>query len=159
MFRRARKVLSNLRLLGGFAETRPSGQAAVELALAVPVLILFVLAGSDYARVFFVSVEVNNAARAGASYGIQSVSKAQDLTGMQTAAVNDGSNISGLTATATQYCICSNHAKFTCGSSPACQDQAMYVQVTTTATFHTYFSYPGIPNTITLNGSAIMRAQ
>ena len=159
MFRRARKAISIRCAFYGFAKARPLGQAAVELALAVPVLILFVLAGSDYARVFYVSIEVNNAARAGASYGIQSTAKAQDLSGMQTAALNDGTNISGLSASATEYCTCSNHAKFTCGSSPACQDQATYVQVTTTATFHTYFTYPGIPNTITLNGSAIMRAQ
>ena len=45
------------------------GQSAVELAVVVPVLALLLVVVADFGRVFFVSVAVNNAARAGAQYG------------------------------------------------------------------------------------------
>src|ERR1700684_2925808 len=78
------------------------GQAAVELAVAVPVLILLLIAGVDYGRVFYMSIGVNNAARAGAQYGSQTVITAADATGMIAAAKSDASNLSTLTATASQ---------------------------------------------------------
>ena len=136
-----------------------SGQSATELALIIPFIVGLLLVVSDYSRVFFMSIEVNNAAQAGAMYGIQSVSNAQDSTGMQTAASNDGSDIAGLTSVASNYCVCNKQTKFTCGKSPACGDQARYVEVDTSATFHTLISYPGLPTSIALSGKAIMRVQ
>ena len=135
------------------------GQAAVELALVVPIIAMILLVVTDYARVFFMSIEVDNAARAGVAYGIASSANNTDLTGMQTAANNDGVDVPGLSSVASEYCVCSKHTKFTCGKSPACGDQATYVEVDTSATFHTLFNYPGIPHSIQLNGSAIMRAK
>ena len=135
------------------------GQAAVELALTIPIIAMIFLIVTDYARVFFMSIEVNNAARAGAAYGIASSSNNTDFTGMQNAANSDGAEVPGLTSTASQYCECSKGVKITCGASPACSDQATYVEVDTSAIFQTLFNYPGIPNTIHLSGSAILRAK
>lgn len=57
-------------------------QSAVEFAIVVPVLALMLVVIANFARLFFVSVAVNNAARAGAQYGSQSVSTASDTSGM-----------------------------------------------------------------------------
>jgi Flp pilus assembly protein TadG len=46
-----------------------SGQGVVELALAVPVLLLLMLGTIDIGRVFFDYIELRNAAREGAGYG------------------------------------------------------------------------------------------
>ncbi len=63
-----------------------NGSAIVELALCVPVLILIVLGTGDFARVFYTSIALSDAARAGAQYGAHSVTQSGNTSGMQTAA-------------------------------------------------------------------------
>ena len=48
---------------------RPRGQALVEFALVVPVLMLILLITVDFGRLFFTYIQINNAAREGAAYG------------------------------------------------------------------------------------------
>ena len=136
------------------------GQAAVELAVAVPVLVLLLLAGVDYGRVFYMSIGVNNAARAGAQYGSQTVITAADATGMIAAARSDASNLSTLTATASQ-CTCVTSTTVTACPSGYCTNapQATFVEVDTQGVFHTIVSYPGIPSSTTISGKAIMQVQ
>ena len=50
-------------------DKRSRGQALVEFALIVPVLVLILLITVDFGRLFFTYIQVNNAAREGASYG------------------------------------------------------------------------------------------
>lgn len=137
------------------------GQSAVELAFALPVLTLMLLGAADFGRVFFFGIAVNNAARAGAQYGSQTVITAADLTGMQAAATTDGSNVPSLTATAS-LCTCQSPR----GSVPACADSycdpnsnATFVEVDTSAPFSTLVNYPGIPHSMTLTGKAVMQVQ
>jgi Flp pilus assembly protein TadG len=137
------------------------GQSALELGIAVPVLALILLGAADFGRVFFVGIAVNNAARAGAQYGSQSLIAAANAAGMQTAATTDGSNIPSLTATASQ-CTCETPR----GSVAACPDSycdanatATFVEVDTSAPFSTLVNYPGIPHTMTLTGKAVMQVQ
>src|SRR4029077_3574149 len=61
------------------------GQSMVELAIVVPVLALLLVASADFARVFYFSITVNNAARAGAQYGSQTLATAADTNGMKSA--------------------------------------------------------------------------
>ena len=49
-------------------EPRPRGQALVEFALIVPVLLLLLLVAIDFGRLFFSYIEVTNAAREAAAY-------------------------------------------------------------------------------------------
>jgi Flp pilus assembly protein TadG len=68
------------------------GQSAAEFGLVLPVLALMLVVVADFGRVFFVSVAVNNAARAGAQFGSQSLATASvavEPSGMQKAACND----------------------------------------------------------------------
>jgi Flp pilus assembly protein TadG len=137
------------------------GQSAVELGFAIPVLALMLVVAADFGRVFFFSIAVNNAARAGAQYGSQTVITAADITGMKAAATTDGSNVSGLSATASQ-CTCESPA----GSVPACAKSycdpnpaATFVEVDTSAPFTTILNYPGIAHSFTLTGKAVMQVE
>jgi Flp pilus assembly protein TadG len=132
----------------------------VELAFALPVLVLLLLAAADFGRLFYVWIAVNNAARAGAQYGSQSVITAANSAGMILAALTDGANVAGLTATASQ-CTCATGTNVTAcsGSSYNCTNApyATYVEVDTQAPFSTIVPYPGIPSSLTVKGKAIMQ--
>jgi Flp pilus assembly protein TadG len=135
------------------------GQSAVELALVAPFVVLVLVIAADFSRVFYMSIEAANAARAGVQYGAQSTTKASDTAGMQQAALNDAANLSGLTATASNFCECPPSTSHVTCSSTSCSGMEMYVQVNTSAQFQTLVHYPGVPSTVTLNESALMRAE
>jgi PKD repeat protein len=59
---------------------RSRGQSAVEFALVLPVFMLLLLIAVDFGRLFFTNIEVNNAAREGASYA---ATNPTDATGIQ----------------------------------------------------------------------------
>jgi Flp pilus assembly protein TadG len=137
---------------------RESGQSLLEFALLVPVVMLLLAGAIDFGRAAYLSILVNNAARAGAQYGAQNLATAWDSFGMQGAAVADGQNIAGLTANAFYFCSCAD------GSSSSCQPtdcsashRLVYVQVNTTGQFQSLLQYPGIPSSFTFNGQAVMR--
>jgi Flp pilus assembly protein TadG len=136
------------------------GQSTVELAIAVPVLVVLLLAAADMARVFYLAIAVSNAARAGAQYGSQSVITAADSAGMEGAAKTDAGNVSGLSVTASQ-CTCASSPTVSACPASYCTNSpnSTYVEVNTQAPFHTVVTYPGIPSSITLNGQAIMQVQ
>jgi Flp pilus assembly protein TadG len=143
-----------------FSRFSGRGQAVVELALTSPFLLLFSLIASDACRVYFASIAVNNAAKAGAQYGAQSLSKSGDISGMQNAALADAPDIYGITASASVYCECPNQpGSFSCSSVNNCTDKRAYVEVDTAATFHTLIDYPFIPDSVPINGQAIMRVE
>jgi Flp pilus assembly protein TadG len=138
------------------------GQSAVEFAVVVPILVLLLVVISDFGRIFFVSISVNNAARAGAQYGSQFVTNAKDSSGMVAAANLDGANISGWNAPTASECTCVNPP----GALTACPGNycshtttANYVEVDTSATYHTLLTYPGIPSSYNLTGKAVMQVQ
>ncbi len=139
------------------------GQAATELALVAPVLAVLLIGAADFARAFFFNQEVNAAARAGAQYGSQSVSTAADTSGISAAALANGVNVSGLSATSS-VCTCQSPApsgQTLCatGYCNGANSQATYVTVNTSATFRTIVTYPGIPHTSTMSGKAVMQVQ
>ncbi len=137
------------------------GQSSVELALMLPILVLLLLIGMDFGRMLYAAIEVSNAARAGAQYGAQSLITAADSAGMQAAAVADGSNVSGLTATATQCTCAAGSLVPTCSAGYDCStySSATFVTVNTSATFTTFATYPGLPSPVPLSGRAIMQVQ
>jgi Flp pilus assembly protein TadG len=136
------------------------GQAAVEWALITPVIALLLAIAGDLMRMYYTSIEVNNAAKAGVQYGAQSPETAADLAGMQQAAKNDAANLSGMTATASMYCECPNSSTtFDCSTTNTCADKRVYVEVDTAATFTLSLRYPGVPSSIQLAGVAKMREE
>jgi Flp pilus assembly protein TadG len=146
-----------------------AGGALVELAVALPLLVL-VLAGTiDFARVFYTAMAVTGAARAGAQYGAYSPARSGDTTAMETTALN-ATSTTGMTASASRYCQCADDnggfsATATANdcSSPtttSCPGKHLVVTVTVTTTkvFSTIMgALPSGLRTINLSRSATMR--
>jgi Flp pilus assembly protein TadG len=149
-----------------------SGQAFVELALVLPMLILLVVGGAEIGRLAYADIEISNAARAGVAYAMQSHTKASDNPNIKIAAKRDAPNIPGLVVDdATLTCYCETSAGVTTAfascatnvaNTTACPSPSVlveYVQVNTSASIDTLFHLPAIPNTVTLRGKAIMRVE
>jgi len=137
------------------------GQAATELVGALLVLVPLLLVAADFARVYYTYVTLQDAARAGAQYGSQSVTTAADIVGIKAAATADASNIPGMSASASQ-CTCATGSTVMscptsyCSSAPT---DAAFVTVNTSATFNTIVNYPGIPSSVALSGQAVMMVE
>jgi Flp pilus assembly protein TadG len=139
------------------------GQAFVELALILPIFILLLVGIAEVGRLAYASIEVSNAARAGAAYGSQNHVTASDTTNIQLAAAQDATDVTTLTTTVAQACSCSNGTAITCANAgTTCISPARIiesVQVRTTATVNTAFHFPGLPSSFTLRGYASMRTE
>jgi Flp pilus assembly protein TadG len=121
------------------------GQAVVELAIAVPMLIVLLLTACDFARV---------------QYGAQSLITAADTGGMITAATSDAMDVAGVTAIATPCtCISGTGSPVAVCPSSYCSasPKAAFVEVDTQAPFHTLFNFMGLPTSITVTGKAVMQ--
>jgi Flp pilus assembly protein TadG len=146
-----------------------AGQTLLEMAIVVTLLVFLTLGIIDFGRVFYAGMAIDQAARAGVQYGAQSKNKAADLTGIAQAAVNaaqdvdwkcaDGTKSGTECVTATRYCQCSDGTSMDCATGDCGIEgrPQVYVQVQTEYTFKTFAPYPGIPNSINLNRTAVMR--
>lgn len=147
------------------------GSALVELALSLPMLCLMLLGGAEFAKLGYASIEVSNAAHAGAVYAATSVGAVTDTTGIGNAATADSGNMGGADAVSvtsvTISCVCSNTA-FTpssCSDNSTCSSNntAMIttVTVTTQATYAPLIRIPGGALKFTLQGqsSQVVSAQ
>ena len=137
---------------------RHRGQASVELALSLPLLLLMFLVVVETGRAFYIAISVANAARAGVQYGSQNLSTAADNTGMQAAATSDAPNLTGMTATATHFCKCSDGSASTCLTTDCSgSHRLLYTQVNTSASYSPLINFMGVLPTMTVPGKAIMR--
>ncbi len=139
-----------------------AGQALVELAMVVPLLALIFVGAAEVGRIAYAAIEVNNAARAGVAYACQSHITASDVANITLAAQTEAPDVSGMTVTVSNSCSCSSGTAITCATTANCPSPYLIleaVQVNTTAKINTGFHFPGIPNTITLNGQAIMNTE
>jgi Flp pilus assembly protein TadG len=139
------------------------GSALVELAIALPVMLLVFFGTVDFARVMYLGIELTNAARAGAQYGAHNLTTIADTPGIEATAAAASPNIGTFTTSVSgPDCFCaSNSATFT---STACTatcsaglHQVVTVTVTTSKTFTRLTMFPGIPSTISLTRNATMR--
>ena len=132
-----------------------------ELAVILPVLILFAVGVMDYGRVFFRALIVANAARAGAEYGTLSVANSGLDTNIQGFAKLDGQEISGLSVSSAQVCRCGDNV-VTCASAtcPGYGNGAprVYVVVTAIDTVNLILRYPGLPSRVPISRTATFRA-
>jgi Flp pilus assembly protein TadG len=134
-----------------------SGNSLVEMAVVISFLLIMALGTTDFARVFYAAIELNDAARAGAQYGSQSVATAGDSTGMINAAKANAPDLTGVTATAS-LCSCATGSSVTACSTNYCTNNpnANFLTVKTGVAFSTVAPYPGIPSSLTLSGKAVM---
>lgn len=137
---------------------KEAGQTLVEIAFLFPLFIVALVGAAELGRLAYAAVVVSNAARAGLQYGAQSRATAQDSTGMQQAALNDGVNVSGMTAVATHSCSCANGGTSTCSSGDCSGSRLIeYVQVNTSANVKMLFHCPGLPASLNVKAQAVMR--
>jgi len=98
-----------------------SGQALVELAIALPVLLALAIGVIDIGRYAYVSILIGNAARAGAAYGSSGNQQSNDQTGIRNAAQYD---FAGTTSSAANASTFSNNGQlvsaFTVTSTISC---------------------------------------
>lgn len=148
-----------------------SGNAIVELAVAFSVLAAPLMLGvSEVSFMVYDSIEVSNAANAGAQYGMISSTLANDTAGIQRAARAEASDLgSNLTVTPTIYYACSSalsgtHYSSTTAAAAACPANAAnhyleFVQVSTSATIVPPVKIPGMSGAWNLQGLSVMEVQ
>ncbi|HTB98640.1 MAG TPA: TadE family protein [Terracidiphilus sp.] len=148
-----------------------SGNASIELALAFSFLLTPLMLGTaEIAFVVYDSIEVSNAASAGAMYGMISSTLASNPSGIQAAAQAEASDFgSNLSVTSSEYYACSSSiggTQYTTQAAAAvvCPANAsnhylQFVQVNSTATVTPPVRIPGLPATWTLHGTSVMEVQ
>ncbi|HUQ19755.1 MAG TPA: TadE/TadG family type IV pilus assembly protein [Gemmatimonadaceae bacterium] len=138
------------------------GTAIIELAVALPVLLLIVLGAADFGRMFFTGITVANAARATAEYATLTV----ENSGKDTAILNqigrdDAGDVADVVVTSERFCRCPN------GTTPACDGTCpgtpsapeIFVKAKAQKTINLILRYPGLRSTMTFRDSATFRAQ
>ena len=137
------------------------GGAMIELAVALPFLILVSIGVMDFGRVYFTSVAVSNAARAGAEWGA-TTGFYQDAASQESFAKLDGAEAGAITVVASYMCRCGATA-VACSSTLDCGGgygpPAVYVTAMASKTVTMLLSYPGIAPTVSISRSATFRAQ
>lgn len=159
------------------------GQAMLEVALLLPMLLILALGVIELGRYAYIGILVGNAARAGAAYGAQSLPQSSPNppgTGICNAASDDfqggnvpcsGSQSSGsngtINITSSNSCGCDSNgtvapAVCSTGTSPTAGTCAsghwvVMVSVTASGQFSSLFKYPGIPGSISISKTATLR--
>ncbi|HEV2133527.1 MAG TPA: TadE/TadG family type IV pilus assembly protein [Terracidiphilus sp.] len=157
------------------------GSALLELALTAPLFVTLMMGAIELGRVAYYSIEVVNAARAGASYGSVNYGNAFSTSGQADtvqAAKNDAPDVSSLTVTnPLTYCVCEtltpSSGSATFSGVKSCLDPTItscttesgttqqyiidYVKVDTQTTIDPLIHLPGLPTTYTLRASSRLR--
>jgi Flp pilus assembly protein TadG len=131
----------------------------VELAVVLPVLILIAIGVMDYGRVYFTSIAVANAARAGAEFGTSAQGNTTNQTSIRNFAMLDGAEVSPITVNSRTIFKCGDTDvtnTSTCGSYGV---PRVYVEVTASKTVSLILRYPGLPSTVLISRTATFRYQ
>src|SRR5258708_3098749 len=136
-----------------------NGSAIVEFALVGTVMLLLFFGVADFSRLFYDSIEVVNAAAAGAHYGAFNSgaldsSNSADSTGIINAAKAEAPELNGLTVNPTTVCQDDTGATALCSASGAYK----YVSVNTAYTFQTLLQYPLIPSSVPISKTVTFRS-
>jgi Flp pilus assembly protein TadG len=134
------------------------GGAMVELAVILPVLLLFAIGVMDYGRVFFRALIVANAARAGAEYGAYD-QNATDSVDIRAFAKLEGQEISGLKVTSQRVCRCGDTVVSCLATCAGYGPPRTYVEVTAVDTVALLLKYPGLPSSVPISRTATFRTQ
>lgn len=157
------------------------GSAIIELALTTPLFVLLIMGAAEIGRIAYFAIEVENAARAGASYGSVNISNATYSQSSEVqAAKNDAPDLPNMSVTAGTACVCETYTyasgttsynpssgTVSCSSqtaqncteddTTAVQTNITYVTVSTQTALDPLIHLPGLPNTYTLTGSSELR--
>lgn len=143
------------------------GDALVEMALVISMVLFPLLVGTvELGVLVYDSIEIANAAHAGAMYGMMSSTYAANSTGIQSAAQGEASDFnSSLGVQSSVYFACSSapagtqystQSTATAGCTGSSNHSLQFVKVTTSATISPPIRCPGLPTSLTLRGSSVM---
>jgi Flp pilus assembly protein TadG len=138
------------------------GVSTLEFAVVVPVLCILVLGVLDFGMVLWEQMEVSNAARAGAEYAVTANSYSSSTA---STAVTSATGLSSITATPAPQgpsygCPDATRGILSASSTATCPDGSApgrYVVIYAQASYNTIFTWPGVPDPITLSAQAIAR--
>ena len=150
------------------------GGALVELALVVAFFATPLLLGTaDVGILVYYSIEVTNAAAAGATYAMQSTTYCADTSGITSAARAEAADFSGTTliVTPSVFYVCSTTitgTRYTGSNAQSAATSActggtnhalQFVEVTTSASVSPLLQIAGLPTTFTLAGGSTMEVE
>jgi TadE-like protein. len=121
------------------------GQALVETALALSLLVFTLMGGADIARVYAATLAVENASRAGAEAAVMRVAMTDPA--IASYASDELGRVSGVDATKATITV--THTTGSGGES--------LVNVRVQYTFRTLTPWPGVPNAVALDRTATFR--
>ena len=135
------------------------GTATVELAFALPFLVLLVLGLFDHGSKISRNMQLANAVRAGTQYAMVRKPVQGDLSQIVAAITNTAPpDVTGTQqVTATLFCECPDGTAVACDGSCVDGDRGAFVRLTLQEDFTTLLSYPGIDNPIRLTNEATVR--
>jgi Flp pilus assembly protein TadG len=144
------------------------GGALVEFSLVFPFMVALAVGAADFARAYYVGIELVNIAHTGAAYGSYIVTiSPNSSSAISTAASQVTPSVPGVvfnmpTATVVQECSDGTNASASATLPPTaiCTLPAIIVykiQVTASATYTTIMPWPGIPSSFILTRTATMR--
>jgi len=147
------------RAFKGFRRSEP-GSALVELAIVLPLLVLFAIGAAEFGRLYFAAITVANAARAGAQFGAQNAVSSGNFAGMDLAAQNEAGDLGTISSFSSRFCRCPD------GSVPLCTGTCagfgapqVFVKDSVAKTITLILRYPGLPNSVKVSRTAIFRVQ
>ena len=135
------------------------GNAAVEFALMMPLLLLLLSGLIDFGRAFFTSMELENSARAGAQYAF--VNGADDLGTIENV-VYGASSVApeDLTVNATSYCGCPDGTVQPCtGGDCGGFEPGTFVSIVAQTSYIPLFPFHDADRPVTLTGTAQIRVE
>lgn len=146
---------------GLFAQVRRAdhGSAAVELGLAMPVLLLLVVGLVDFGRNLYGAAALENAARTGVQYAQLYPG---DSVGLVAAVRGAGGVADDATVNWQAYCVCPDGTPIACTSTSTCTGELKplwLISVSVTQPFRAIIPFAELGLPATINGSAIVRVR
>ncbi|HEY0834067.1 MAG TPA: TadE/TadG family type IV pilus assembly protein [Azospirillum sp.] len=133
------------------------GNITVEFALALPFLLLILGAVIDFGRAAYDRMALETAARSAVQYARTNPS---DTAGIRRAALNAGGVAAEAVVDSRQFCECPDGSTTLCTTvCPAGDAPQVYLEVTIRSDFTPLVPVPGLPDLVSLAGSATLRVQ
>ena len=144
-----------------------SGAIAIEFALIFPVLVIMAIGTYDISTVIRQKLELQNATRVGAQYGMVRRPVQGDMQHVITAVRRtlpplwrDASSPTAAQVNASLQCECSSGVVISCGSRcTSGQRKLTFLKVDIVKTYQTLLPYPGLETSFTISDESIVRLQ
>lgn len=134
------------------------GVTAVEFALSLPILLLFVLGLSEMGMAVNEKMRLASAARSGAQFAL--IDPADSAGIAQAVELASGLTPADILVNVTTFCGCADGTDIACDVvCPDASTRRTYVAVTVTENYPLMLSFPGMDPSLVLTGNATMRVE